>query len=198
MTDASSRISALKALSVRDGITLRPVRLYQGEEIYRAEELTRSSLAEWMPWAGGARRLPDVRSFIRRSEEEQSLGIALQLGIWIEGDFAGVLGLHSIDWDNRLGSMGYWLAERARGRGVMTACGSRLVDYAICDLGLNRVEIRCPAGNVAGRGVAERLGFAPEGTARMAMLLNGTFVDLIIYAMLACRWRCEPIDRGML
>ena len=71
----------------------------------------------------------------------------------------------------------------------MSASARALVDFAIRDLELNRVEIRCGVDNVSSRAIAERLGFRLEGTARQDMLLNGRYVDLVIYAMLACEWR---------
>ena len=189
MSDGPRKISGLRRLDAGDGVVLRPVRLYHGEEIYAAVMDDRDSLARWLPWVEGVRGLPDVREFIRRSMDEQDRGIAVQLGAWTNATFLGMVGLHGVDWANRRTSIGYWLAEGARGRGVMTACARALVGYAIDDLGLNRVEIRCGADNVASRAVAERLGFQLEGTARQDMLLSGRYVDLVIYAVLACEWR---------
>ena len=168
---------------------LRAVRLYHGEEIYAAVLDSRDSLARWLPWVDGVKGLPDTRDFIRRSMEEQDGEVAVQLGIWTDAGFVGMVGLHSVDWANRRTSIGYWLAERARGRGVISASARALVDFAIRDLELNRVEIRCGVDNVSSRAIAERLGFRLEGTARQDMLLNGRYVDLVIYAMLACEWR---------
>ncbi len=189
MSDRTRTITQLKRLDVGDGIVLRPVRLYNGEEIYAAVVDNRSSLIRWLPWVDGVRGLPDVRDFIRRSMDEQAGGIAVQLGIWKDASFIGMVGLHGVDWANRRTSMGYWLAEHERGRGVMTASTRTLVDFAINDLELNRVEIRCGVDNAASRAIAERLGFELEGTARQDMLLNGRYVDLVIYAVLACEWR---------
>ena len=189
MSSGTRKISELRRLEVGGGIVLRPVRLYHGEEIYAAVMDNRDSLIRWLPWVEGVKGLPDVREFIRRSMDEQARGIAAQLGIWTNEDFLGMVGLHGVDWANRRTSIGYWLAERARGRGVMTASARTLVDFVIGDLELNRVEIRCSVDNVASRAIAERLGFEMEGTARQDMILNGRYVDLVIYAVLACGWR---------
>ncbi len=189
MLGGNRKISELRRLEVGDGIVLRPVRLYHGEEIYAAVVDNRDSLIRWLPWVEGVKGLPDVREFIRRSVDEQASGVAVQLGIWTNADLLGMVGLHSVDWANRRTSIGYWLTESARGRGVMTACARTLVDFVIGDLGLNRVEIRSSVDNLASRAIAERLGFELEGTARQDMLLNGRYVDLVIYAVLACEWR---------
>ena len=189
MSSGTRKVSELKRLDAGDGVVLRAVRLYHGEEIHAAVVDNRDSLGRWLPWVDGVKGLPDIRDFIRRSMEEQQSGVAVQMGVWTDASFAGMVGLHSVDWANRRTSIGYWLAERARGRGVMTACARALVDFAILDLRLNRVEIRCGVDNAASRAVAERLGFQPEGTARQDMILNGRCVDLVIYAVLACEWR---------
>ena len=168
---------------------LRAIRLYHGEEIYAAVVDSRDSLARWLPWVDGVKGLPDTRDFIRRSMEEQDGEVAVQLGIWTDAGFVGMVGLHGVDWANRRTSIGYWLAGRARGRGVMTASARALVDFAVHDLELNRVEIRCGVDNVSSRAIAGRLGFRLEGTARQDMLLNGRYVDLVIYAVLASEWR---------
>ncbi len=170
-------------------MVLRPVRLYHGEEIYAAVMDNRDSLARWLPWVEGVKGLPDVREFIRRSMAEQDCGVAVQLGVWTNASFLGMVGLHSVDWTNRRTSIGYWLTEHGRGRGVMTACARALIDFAIDDLEINRVEIRCGVDNVSSRAIAERLGFRLEGTARQDMILNGPYVDLVIYAVLAREWR---------
>ena len=189
MSDAARKISRLKRLDPGDGLALRPVQLYHGEEIYAAVLGNRDARTRWLPWVAGVRGLPDVRDFIRRSMDEQAGGVAVQLGIWKDGGLVGMVGLHGVDWANRRTSIGYWLAEHARGRGVMTACARALVDFALDELELNRVEIRCGVDNVASRAIADRLGFQLEGTARQDMLLNGRYVDLVIYAVLACEWR---------
>ena len=189
MSRGTRKIAELRRMDTGDGVVLRPVRLYHGEEIYAAVMDNRDSLARWLPWVEGVKGLPDVREFIRRSMAEQDCGVAVQLGVWTNASFLGMVGLHSVDWTNRRTSIGYWLTEHGRGRGVMTACARALIDFAIDDLEINRVEIRCGVDNVSSRAIAERLGFRLEGTARQDMILNGPYVDLVIYAVLAREWR---------
>lgn len=70
----------------------------------------------------------------------------------------------------------------------MTAACQAVVDHALVELKLNRVEIRCGAENARSRAVARRLGFAEEGVARQAEWVAGRAIDLVTYAMLAADW----------
>jgi ribosomal-protein-serine acetyltransferase len=183
----------LKRLDAGDGIVMRPVRMYHGEDIYAGVAANRESLGEWLPWVPGVKSLADTRDFIRSSMDRQDDGAAIQLAVWVEGEFAGQVGLHGVDWENARTSIGYWLTGAARGRGVMTACVKALTDFALCELKLNRVEIRCAVENRASRAIPERLGYVEEGTAREDMAVGGRFIDLIVYAALAREWRCGGV-----
>ena len=194
MDSAVKALTDMKRLDAADGIVLRPVRLYHGEEIHAAVIDSRDSLARWLPWAGGVSTLSDTRDFIRHSMDRQAEGAALQLGVWADGSFSGVVGLHAVDWENRRTSIGYWLTEGARGRGVMTACVRALTGFALCRLDLNRVEIECAVENALSRAIPQRLGYTEEGTAREDMFLCGRFVDLVTYAALAREWPCDDVS----
>jgi ribosomal-protein-serine acetyltransferase len=50
------------------------------------------------------------------------------------------------------------------------------------------VEIHCAVGNEKSCGIAKRLGFQLEGMLRQAQLLNGKYVDINVYSMLAEEW----------
>ena len=158
-------------------------------EVFAAVDASRASLRLWLPWVDGTRSVSDVREFIRTSEAEQAGGTSVQMCIREDGVVVGMVGLRPVDWANRRGWLGYWLAGAARGRGVMTASCRALADCAIGDLGLNRLDIVCASANGPSRAVAERLGFELEGTAREAMFVGGRCLDLVTYAALARWWR---------
>jgi RimJ/RimL family protein N-acetyltransferase len=61
--------------------------------------------------------------------------------------------------------VGYWLAAHATGRGLATRAARALVGASFAMPGIERVEIRCEAANLASARVPQRLGFqlAPQG-----------------------------------
>jgi ribosomal-protein-serine acetyltransferase len=50
------------------------------------------------------------------------------------------------------------------------------------------VEIHCAIGNEKSCAIAKRLGFQFEGVLRQGQLLNGNYVDINVYSMLAGEW----------
>jgi len=101
----------------------------------------------------------------------------------------GVIGFHDINHVHRFTSIGYWLSSDVQGRGIMTRACRALVQHALVDLGLNRVEIRAAVENCKSRAIPERLGFELEGAIRQAEWLHDHFVDHAVYGMLARDWR---------
>lgn len=85
------------------------------------------------------------------------------------------------------GEVGFWLAPRARGRGVMTTAVRLVCEYGLDPdaHGLDRVVWRASVGNWASRRVAWRLGFRIEGTIRKDLLKRGERVDTWVATLLA-------------
>lgn len=113
----------------------------------------------------------------------------MQLCIRYNGELAGVIGFHRVDWLNHSTSIGYWLAEDFQGKGIMTASCRCLLDYAFGNLGMNRVEIRCATENLRSRAIPERLGFTEEGLIRQAEWLYDHYVDHLVYGLLREEWK---------
>jgi RimJ/RimL family protein N-acetyltransferase len=103
------------------------------------------------------------------------------------GDDADVFGggsLHAIDLPERRAAIGYWLAERGRGRGVATRATRLIAGWAFKRLRLERLEITCAPENLASQRVAERCGFTREGLLRSHMRFKGGRRDTIVYSLL--------------
>ncbi|AXN38664.1 hypothetical protein CN689_21445 [Peribacillus butanolivorans] len=52
--------------------------------------------------------------------------------------------------------MGYWLGQQYQGNGIMTRVAKALIDYAINELNISKVEIRAAVENKNSRGIPER------------------------------------------
>ena len=127
---------------------------------------------------------PDGENFVATSEGD----VSFNAGIWSQSEFAGVAGFLPIDWAYRNVEIGYWLAENMQGRGLVTAAVRAMVTHAFRVWKLNRVQIRCAAGNIKSQAIPRRLGFAHEGTLRQAQLVHGVYHDLLVFGMLRGEW----------
>ena len=76
-----------------------------------------------------------------------------------------------------LAEIGYWVDPQARNRGIATTAVRAACQWAVTTAGIELIEWRCQAGNVASRRVAEKAGFLFEGTLRKRRLRHGVRVD---------------------
>jgi ribosomal-protein-serine acetyltransferase len=171
-----------------DETELRLLEDRHAQPLFRLTEENREYLSLWLPWVQDIRTLADTQRFIRQTLKQFADNDGFHAGIWHQGDLAGVIGFHHLDWLNYKTEIGYWLGQRFQGKGIMTRACQALVDHAFFELGLNRVEIRCGVSNKRSRAIPERLGFEREGVVRHAEWLFDHYVDLVIYSMLAEDW----------
>jgi ribosomal-protein-serine acetyltransferase len=161
------------------------------EAVFRVVEENRVYLARWLPWVDATRSAVDVAEWIQRGLDQFARNEGWQAVLCYQGGIAGAVGFKPVDWSNFRVEMGYWLAERYQGRGLVTAGVRAGVDYAFREWRLNRVEIRCAVANERSAGVARRLGFEEEGVLRQAFRVRDEYQDLRLFAMLRERWKGE-------
>lgn len=167
---------------------LRLLEERDADELYALIDANRDYLARWLPWVGTQTR-PAVLEFIQSTRRQLADNDGIQTALIIDGQIAGVVGVHGIDWANRSTSLGYWLAERFQGRGAMTAAVRAYTSHAFGTWGLTRVELQAAIDNTRSRAVAERLGFIREGVLRQAERVGDRVHDVVVYSMLASEWR---------
>jgi ribosomal-protein-serine acetyltransferase len=145
-------------------------------------------LKVWMPWATDEYSINSAREFIHNSSKQLLEGGGFNGIISFQNEFVGVIGFNRYDAANKSVEIGYWLATRAQGRGIVTKCCRAFIDYAFDDWSLNRIQINCNTENLKSRAVPERLGFKLEGIRRQAEFFNNRYGDWAIYAMLKEEW----------
>lgn len=177
------------ALKAGRGLELRPLNLRDAGALFALVDANRARLRRWLPWPDANRCLQDSRTYILRVQALARHGAALSFGLWWRGSLVGVAGFVWIDPANRSAAIGYWLAEAAEGKGLVTAAVAALLKHGFRMLQLNRIEIRAGVRNRRSRAVPERLGFRHEGTLRQAEQLPDRCVDHAVYGLLAAEWR---------
>lgn len=170
------------------GISLELLAPRHARGLYEAVDENRDHLRPWMAWVDSTRSVADIEAFISTTLNQVANNSGFQTVIRSGEKIVGVVGMHRIDWRNRLTSLGYWLAKDAQGKGTMTQACAAYVAHSFVELGLHRVEIRCATENSKSRAIPERLGFVFEGTVREAEWVNGEFVSYAVYGLLSSEW----------
>jgi ribosomal-protein-serine acetyltransferase len=175
-------------IQVDEMIGLEFLEEIHAESLLNLVNANRTHLREWLPWVDQMQTVAHFTYYIndtkRRAADKTDLGYA----IIIDKNIVGRIGLHHINYQNKIGEIGYWLADGQQGKGIITKCCIAIINYAFTELGLNRIEIKCGIGNHKSRAIAEKLQFKREGILRKAELLNGKFIDLYLYSMLKEEW----------
>jgi RimJ/RimL family protein N-acetyltransferase len=83
-----------------------------------------------------------------------------------------------------IGSIGYWIAKEARGRGVATRATQLLARWAVTEGGVERLELTTHPENVASQRVAEKAGFTREGVLRGHTRFREGRRDSVIFSLL--------------
>ncbi len=172
---------------IDDQIVMRPIEERYADVLYAVVDANRSYLLPWMRWAEKA-TLESVKEYYRSSLQRTAANDGFEALIFVQDQPVGAIGFQGVNWQDRVTSIGYWLAEEFQGRGIMTRCCRALVDHAFVEWKLNRVEIRCAVENVRSGRIPRRLGFVEEGVLRQASRVGERYFDLVLYSMLAEEW----------
>ena len=173
---------------IDDHLELRLLEERHADELFALTDKHRAYLREWLPWLDATKKVRDTVEFIKGTLKQFAEDNGFSAGIWLDGALVGVIGLHGINRPNRWATIGYWLAEDAQGKGVMTRACRAVVDHLIGDIGLNRIGIACATENRKSRAIPERLGFKQEGIQRQVEWLYGKPLDHAVYSVLASEW----------
>jgi [ribosomal protein S5]-alanine N-acetyltransferase len=103
-----------------------------------------------------------------------------------DGAVAGAVGLFDIsDVPTSSAILGYWVDGAREGRGLATRAVAEVLDVAFGELGLHRLEAGTRVDNVGSQRVLQRNGFTCVGLLRRHLLMQGEWVDHLLWERLA-------------
>jgi len=85
--------------------------------------------------------------------------------------------------------LGYALAEREQGKGLMHEALTLLLRFGFAQLNLHRIMANFVPSNARSRAVLERLGFTVEGNAKDYLRINGAWREHILTSLTNVEWR---------
>jgi RimJ/RimL family protein N-acetyltransferase len=131
------------------------------------------------PWVEGFER-----TWLERYDQLDGTRAGFAIVDLESGEFLGMAALVWVDMEARQAEAGYIVAPAARGRGVAGRALRLLTDWALTDLGLERVELKITVENEPSIRVAERAGFVREGVLRSLHFKQGLRTDVAVYSRL--------------
>lgn len=149
----------------------------------------RDHLTRWLPWVNNMQSKEDAVTFIERTRKQWFNHEGFTAGIMYRGKLCGVAGYNSLNRKQKHVALGYWLDKDHQGKGIMTKVVAYLLHYAFTAMDMNRVEVRTEVDNSKSRAIPERLGFIEEGVARQSAIVNGCYIDHMIYSLLKSEWK---------
>lgn len=174
----------MNLIFVRPGLVLRSFSLTDSQLLFNAVDENRDFLSPWINWVSQYNTIEDATAFIRYCSRAYQEGTGLSLGIWDNDVLVGEMSLTYIDNINDVAHIGYWLIEKAQGKGLMQDVAKKLIEYAFESLGMNRLEIRVGVDNIASIRVAERLGFEEEAVLKKAGKIRDEYFDVKVFSRL--------------
>ncbi|MER6910421.1 GNAT family protein [Streptomyces sp. NPDC000594] len=172
-----------------DGAELCPLEPWQAEEFLAHIDRGREFI-------GRHNGLPDIvtdldssRVFLQTYADRTAADAGRIAGIRWQGTLVGAVILRRLEVAQGVAEAGCWLEPAAVGRGLVTRAARVLIDWAVEERGVHRVEWWVSPANAPSIAVARRLGMTREGTLRQSYAYRGERHDEEIWSVLAPEWR---------
>ncbi|MCF6473359.1 GNAT family N-acetyltransferase [Nonomuraea sp. MG754425] len=172
-----------------DGAELRPLEPWRAEEFLAHIDRGREFIGRYIKLPDAVTDLESSRSFLRTYAEKAIADTARIHGIWTDGKLVGGVLFRTMDLGGGVVEAGCWLEPSAVGRGLVTRAARVIIDWAVEERGVHRVEWLAVVENQASIAVARRLGMSKEGVLRESYPHRGKRHDVEVWAVLAPQWR---------
>jgi len=175
---------------VDEDIILRPFRLSDATQLYRAVQESLNELKPWMSWATDGYTEMTAREYITIARARWEEHTFYAFAIARTEEILGACTLSSIHAIYHFCNLGYWVRSSCHGQGIAGRAAKLAARFAFEHLGLIRVEIVIGVGNHASIRVAEKIGAHDEGVLLNRMVVGNSIYDAHMYSLL-------PSDFGM-
>lgn len=177
------------ALKVDEEITLTDLKVESAKLLFELIDSNRNYLREWLSWVDNTNVIDDTILYIQTMSDNDIFSERFVFEIHYKDNLAGLIDFNHGDRQNNKVEIGYWLAENYQGKGIITKSCMTLINYAFEKEDINRIAIKCAAGNKKSSAIPLRLNFNFEGIEREAQLLYGVYQDILVYSLLKKEWK---------
>ena len=167
---------------------LRPLEPWQAEEFLAHMDRARPNTDPWIPWASRSTDLDSARRTLQGYADKQADDTGRIYGIWLDGALVGGTMFPHFDVARGSCEIGVWCEAAGQGKGLITAAVRKLIDYALIERDLHRVEWINSTVNLRSRAVAQRVGMHLDGVLRGYTQYRGERLDAELWSILAPEW----------
>jgi ribosomal-protein-serine acetyltransferase len=179
----------LFAVPLGDGAELRPLEPWQAEEFLTHLDRGREFIGQHIALPDLVTDLASSRSYLQAYADKTAADAGRLYGIWLDGKLVGGVLFKRMDVRAGTAEAGCWLEPSAVGRGLVTRAARLIIDWAIQQRGIYRVEWLVSAANAPSIAVARRLGMTKDGVLREGYPYRGKRHDIEVWSVLAHEWR---------
>lgn len=172
-----------------DGAELRPLEPWYAEEFLAHLDRGREFINRHVPFGVNATDVDSARAVLRSYADKRAADTGSLHGLWLEGELVGGLLFRVFDAAGGNCEVGCWLEPAATGRGLVTRGMRALIDWAVDERGIHRVEWYASSANVPSVNAARRLGMSRDGVLRESYLYRGVRQNTEVWSVLAPEWR---------
>ena len=123
----------------------------------------------------------DAKSFIKFAQDDD---LSYIFAIEINGEVAGGIGLHGQKGIYRKNfEIGYWLAEKYWGNGIVSKAIKQMVKYGFENTSISRIFAKIYGRNIASQKVIQKSGFTFEAKFEKSVYKNEEYLDELVYAI---------------
>ena len=164
----------------RDGLILRPFNA--GDVPVLVGAYLEPSIQQWH-----VASLTDFEAeeWIASRHEQWRDEALVNWAVTVDSTVVGRIGLKSIDLDQGIAEITYWVLAEHRRNGYARRAVAVVTDWAFDDLGLHRIELTHSTQKTPSCKVAESSGYQLEGTMRLAGRHSDGWHDMHLHARIA-------------
>jgi len=182
--------NAMFAISLGDdGAELRPLEPWHAAQYLAHMDRGREYIGRYIGLPDRVTDLASATALLRSYADKAAADSGRLYGIWLDGVLVGGVLFKTFDAESGNCEVGCWLEEAAVGHGLITRAIRVLIDWAVEERGMHRVEWIASSANTASIKVAERLGMVREGVLRESFPYRGVRHDMEVWSVLAREWR---------
>jgi RimJ/RimL family protein N-acetyltransferase len=131
----------------------------------------------------------DEIEWLDRLHKNKNEEIVLVIVTAKNGQPIGTMGIHHINWKDRIATTGAMIGERAFwGKGYGSEAKMLLLNYAFNTLNLRKVCSLVLSFNKRSQAYSEKCGYKVEGVLKQHVFKNGRYWDLVNLAVFKRNW----------